>query len=122
MPGMQCLRAPTDAEARHLFTSAQQRAAGIFAARAASCRHPIDDIETFWSPMEKAQASRMLHYSFVGSPETVKRGLQHFIANTQVDEVMVGTAIFDHAARALLRDAGGGGEGSRRRKGGRVKC
>jgi len=73
--------------------------AGIFRGARGLLPAPIDDIETFWSPMEKAQASRMLHYSFVGSPETVKRGLQHFIANTQVDEVMVASAIFDHAKR-----------------------
>ncbi len=99
MAGCNVFLAPTDEEARHLFTSAQQRAAGIFRGARGLLPPPINDIETFWSPMEKAQASRMLHYSFVGSPETVKRGLQHFIANTQVDEVMVGTAIFDHAKR-----------------------
>ena len=99
MAGCNVFLAPTDEEARHLFTSAQQRAAGIFRGARGLLPAPIDDIETFWSPMEKAQASRMLHYSFVGSPETVKRGLQHFIANTQVDEVMVASAIFDHAKR-----------------------
>ncbi|MCA0316845.1 MAG: LLM class flavin-dependent oxidoreductase [Proteobacteria bacterium] len=99
MAGCNVFLAQTDEEARHLFTSAQQRAAGIFRGARGLLPAPIDDIETFWSPMEKAQASRMLHYSFVGSPETVKRGLQHFIANTQVDEVMVASAIFDHAKR-----------------------
>lgn len=99
MAGCNVFLAPTDAEARHLFTSAQQRAAGIFRGARGLLPPPIDDIETFWSPMEKAQASRMLHYSFVGSPDTVKRGLEHFIANTEVDEVMVASAIFDHGKR-----------------------
>jgi luciferase family oxidoreductase group 1 len=99
MAGCNVFLAPTDEEARHLFTSAQQRAAGIFRGARGLLPPPIADIETFWSPMEKAQASRMLHYSFVGSPETVKRGLEHFIANTQVDEVMVASAIYDHAKR-----------------------
>ncbi len=99
MAGCNVFLAPTDEEARHLFTSAQQRAAGIFRGVRGLLPPPIDDIETFWSPMEKAQASRMLQFSFVGSPETVKRGLQQFIANTQVDEVMVASAIFDHAKR-----------------------
>ncbi|WP_439573114.1 LLM class flavin-dependent oxidoreductase [Phreatobacter sp.] len=99
MAGCNVFLAPTDAEARYLFTSAQQRAAGIFRGARGLLPAPIDDIETFWSPMEKAQASRMLQYSFVGSPDTVKRGLEHFIANTQVDEVMVASAIFEHAKR-----------------------
>jgi luciferase family oxidoreductase group 1 len=97
--GCNVFLAPTDAEARHLFTSAQQRAAGIFRGVRGLLPPPIDDIETFWSPMEKAQASRMLQFSFVGSPETVKRGLEQFIANTQVDEVIVASAIFDHGKR-----------------------
>jgi luciferase family oxidoreductase group 1 len=99
MAGCNVVLAPTDAEARHLFTSAQQRAASIFRGTRGLLPPPIDDIESFWSPMEKAQASRMLHYSFVGAPETVRRGLEHFIANTGVDEVMVASAIHDHAKR-----------------------
>lgn len=99
MAGCNVVLAPTDAEARHLFTSAQQRAASIFRGTRGLLPPPIDDIESFWSPMEKTQASRMLHYSFVGAPETVRRGLEHFIANTGVDEVMVASAIHDHAKR-----------------------
>jgi alkanesulfonate monooxygenase SsuD/methylene tetrahydromethanopterin reductase-like flavin-dependent oxidoreductase (luciferase family) len=60
---------------------------------------PIDDIETYWSPTEKLQASRMLDCSFVGSPYTVKVALKEFIAKTGVDELMVSSAIYDHAAR-----------------------
>jgi luciferase family oxidoreductase group 1 len=99
MAGCNVFAAETDEEARHLFTSAQQRAAGIFRGQRGLLPPPIADIETFWSPMEKAQASRMLTYSFVGSAETVKRGLAQFIANTGVDEVMVASAIHDHSKR-----------------------
>ncbi len=99
MAGCNVFLAPTDEEARRLFTSAQQRAAGIFRGVRGLLPPPIDDIETFWSPMEKAQASRMLHFSFVGSPETVRRGLERFIAETGVDELMVASAIHDHAKR-----------------------
>jgi alkanesulfonate monooxygenase SsuD/methylene tetrahydromethanopterin reductase-like flavin-dependent oxidoreductase (luciferase family) len=41
----------------------------------------------------------MLARSFVGSPETVRRGLEMFIQETAADEVMVASAIHDHAAR-----------------------
>jgi alkanesulfonate monooxygenase SsuD/methylene tetrahydromethanopterin reductase-like flavin-dependent oxidoreductase (luciferase family) len=60
---------------------------------------PIDDIESYWSPAEKAQASRMLACSFVGSRETVRAGLERFIERTGADELMVASAIFDHRAR-----------------------
>ena len=70
---------------------------------------PIDDIEAYWSPAEKAQASAMLAYSVVGSPETVRAGVEQFRELTGVDELMVVTAIYDHAARVrsyeILADA-----------------
>jgi alkanesulfonate monooxygenase SsuD/methylene tetrahydromethanopterin reductase-like flavin-dependent oxidoreductase (luciferase family) len=49
--------------------------------------------------MEKANVERTLAYSIVGSPETVKRGLMNFIERTGADELIVGSQIFDHAAR-----------------------
>ena len=44
-------------------------------------------------------ASSMLTYAFVGSPETVRTGLQRFIEQTGVDELIVAAAIYDHSAR-----------------------
>ena len=44
-------------------------------------------------------ASRMLARSFVGSPLTVRAGLEAFMVETGVDELMVACAVYDHAAR-----------------------
>ena len=41
----------------------------------------------------------MLAYSFIGSEETVRRGLEQFIEETEVDELIVSSAVYDHAAR-----------------------
>jgi alkanesulfonate monooxygenase SsuD/methylene tetrahydromethanopterin reductase-like flavin-dependent oxidoreductase (luciferase family) len=41
----------------------------------------------------------MLRYAIVGSPETVRQGLERLVAETQADEVMVVSNIFEHAAR-----------------------
>jgi alkanesulfonate monooxygenase SsuD/methylene tetrahydromethanopterin reductase-like flavin-dependent oxidoreductase (luciferase family) len=41
----------------------------------------------------------MLECSFVGSPETVRRGLHEFSRQTAVDELIVAAAIHDHNAR-----------------------
>ena len=35
----------------------------------------------------------------VGTPETVKRGIEAFARRTNADEMMVTSHIFDHAAR-----------------------
>jgi luciferase family oxidoreductase group 1 len=99
MVGIQLVAAETDAEARRLFTTVQQGFTLLRRGRPGPQQPPIDDIEAFWSEHEKAQASHMLRYAIVGSPETVRRGLERLLAETQADEVMVVSNIFDHAAR-----------------------
>lgn len=91
--------ADTDAVARRLFTSLQQAFANMMRNARGKMQPPIDDIETYWSGAEKAQAQHMLTYSFVGSPQTVKRELGEFLRVTGVDELMVTGSIYDHEAR-----------------------
>jgi luciferase family oxidoreductase group 1 len=93
------IAAETDAEARRLFTSVEQAFTNMMRGTRGKLQPPISDIESYWSPPEKAQASRMLARSFVGGPETVRRGLESFIAETQADELIVASAIYDHKAR-----------------------
>ena len=99
MAGVNVIIADTDAEAHRLFTSIQMRFADMFRNARGYLKPPIDDIETYWTPAEKAQASRMLACSFVGSPSKVRAGLQNFVESTGVDELMVASAIHDHEAR-----------------------
>jgi luciferase family oxidoreductase group 1 len=99
LAGVNVIAAETDAEARRLFTSSQQQRANMFRGTRGKLPPPIDDIEAYWTPSEKIQAERTLTCSFVGSADTVRRGLEHFIANTGVDEVMAVAAIYDHGAR-----------------------
>jgi alkanesulfonate monooxygenase SsuD/methylene tetrahydromethanopterin reductase-like flavin-dependent oxidoreductase (luciferase family) len=60
---------------------------------------PIDDIEQYWSPAEKAHVSGMLRYAFIGSPATLKRSLGAFLRETGADEIMITAPIFDHEKR-----------------------
>ncbi len=99
MIGVNVIAADSDAEARRLFTSQQQSFTNIFRGTRGQLRPPIDDIESYWTPMEKAQASRMLAYSVVGSPKTVRAGLGALIDQTGADEIMVAAAVYDHDAR-----------------------
>jgi luciferase family oxidoreductase group 1 len=107
--GVNVFAAETDAAARRLFTSAQQQFTRMVRGTRGRLPPPIDDIESYWSLAEKAQASSMLACSFVGSQETVRAGLQKFVTDTGVDEVIVAAAIYDHSARLrsyeLLADA-----------------
>jgi luciferase family oxidoreductase group 1 len=99
MVGCNVVCAETDEEARRLFTSAQQSFTNIQRGRRGRLPPPIDDIEAYWTPEEKARASQMLARSFVGSPETVRDGLEAFVVETGADELIVAAAIHDHAAR-----------------------
>jgi luciferase family oxidoreductase group 1 len=99
MVGVNVVAAETDDEARRLFTSAQQSFTNLLRGTRGQLRPPIDDIETYWTPPEKARASNMLTYAFVGARETVRAGLEAFIARTGADELMVASAIYDHGAR-----------------------
>ena len=111
MVGANVIAADTDDAALRLFTSAQQAFTNLFRGTRGRLPPPIDDIETYWSPLEKAQASRMLACSFVGAPATVRAGLDELIARTGADEIIIAAAIYDHAARLrsyeLLAELGG---------------
>ena len=99
MAGINVFAADTDREAQRLFTSAQQQFTNMVRNRRGKLQPPIDDMESYWTPPEKAHVAGMLKYSFVGSPHTVRRGLDEFIRQTGVDELMVVCAIYDHRAR-----------------------
>ena len=43
--------------------------------------------------------SGLMHYSFIGSKQTVAAGLAQFQKETQVDELIVISHIYDHSAR-----------------------
>jgi luciferase family oxidoreductase group 1 len=99
MAGLHVVAADTDAEAKRLFTSTQQQFTNMVRNRRGKLQPPLDDIDTYWTPQEKLQASSMMTYAVHGSPATVRRGLEEFIALTRADELMVVSAIHDHAAR-----------------------
>lgn len=107
--GVNVVAADTDAEAQMLFTSAQQQFTNLIRGTPGRLPPPIDDIESYWTPAEKAHVASMLTCSFVGSRETVARGLEHFLNQTGVEELIVASAIYDHAARLrsyeILMDA-----------------
>ena len=99
MVGINAIVADDDATARWLFTSAQQTFTNIQRGNRGRLPRPIDDIESYWTPAEKERVGAMLHRSFVGSPQTVRAGLDRFVVETGADELIVAAAIHDHAAR-----------------------
>src|SRR6185312_16022452 len=99
MAGINVIAAETDAEARRLFTSLQQAFINLRRGAPGRLPPPIDDIDAYCSPLEKAMIDEALSRSFVGSPETIERGLRSFLVETRVDELMLAANIYDHTAR-----------------------
>jgi luciferase family oxidoreductase group 1 len=97
--GVNVIAAETDEEARFLATSQQMSFADIFRGQRRLMQPPIEDIDTYWTPMEKAQAGQMLDFSVIGSRETVRRGLQQIIERTQADELMIVSDMYDSQKR-----------------------
>ncbi len=99
MVGVNVIAAGSDAEARRLATTQQMSFANIFRGARGLSQPPIDDIETYWTPMEKAQAMRMLARSIIGSPDTVRQGVEALVKETGADELIVVSDVYEHSAR-----------------------
>jgi luciferase family oxidoreductase group 1 len=111
MVGCNAIVADTEDEAKRLFTSPQQNFTRMVRGTRGQLPPPVDDIEDFWSPMEKSQSSSMLACSFHGSKATIKDELAPLIEATGANELMVAAAIWDHKSRVrsfeLLAEAMG---------------
>lgn len=97
--GVNIIAAETDDEARRLATTQLMSFADIFRGARGLSRPPIDDIEQYWSPIEKAQAMQMLARSIVGSPGTVRKGMEALVQETGADELIIVSDVYDHAKR-----------------------
>ena len=99
MVGVNIIAADSDGEARRLATTQQMSFADIFRGTRGLSKPPIDDIDSYWSQVEKAQAQQMLARSIVGSVATVRAGMDALRRETQADELIVVSDVFDHSER-----------------------
>jgi len=99
MLGVNVFAADTDEEARLLFTSLQQAFVQLRMGRPGQLPPPVPGYEERLGPAERAMLEQALAVSVVGSPETVRQGLEEFFRETGADELMVTSQIFDHEAR-----------------------
>ena len=93
--------ADTDDKAAYLFTSLQQRFLGMQTGKRGPLPKPISvaEMNALGSPAERAGAEQMLAVKAVGSPAAVHARLTEIIAQTQADELIIASAVHDHAAR-----------------------
>lgn len=91
--------ADTDQEAERLFTTAQLTFAYLVRNKRGMLPPPVDNIDDYLHPIEKAHSSAMLARSFVGTPWKVRQQIDYFMRETGADELMVCDYIFDQNAR-----------------------
>jgi len=97
--GVNVIAAPTDEEARFLWTTQQMSIANLFRGTRGLSQPPIADIDTYWTPSERAQAQGFLSRTIIGSPDTVARGIAALTAETGADELIIVSDVFDHELR-----------------------
>jgi luciferase family oxidoreductase group 1 len=93
------IAADTEHEATKLATSFKRLYLGIITGQREKMKPPAEPNEWRIDSIQEAALQQMIKYSFIGTPEKVHHEMQQFLHETQVDELMITTPIYDHAAR-----------------------
>jgi len=99
MVAVQVIAAETDAAARRLFTTPQQRFLRLIRNQPVELLPPVDSMEPLWQDWERAAVENRLRAAIVGSDATVKAGLERLMGDTGADEVIVVTDTYEHRDR-----------------------
>ena len=99
MLGFNVFGADTDDEAHFLSTSMQQAFVNLRSGRPGRLPPPVADYAQRIGAQERAMLDHVLARSAIGSPATVAQRLHTFIEETQADELMIASQMFDHGAR-----------------------
>jgi luciferase family oxidoreductase group 1 len=89
--------ADSDEEGQFIFTSIQQAFASLRSGKPVRLPPPVESLSL--NPLLKEVVDQALSCALVGSPSTVKRGLDALLQKTQADEIIFTAQIYDHAAR-----------------------
>lgn len=110
MVAVQVIAAETDAAARRLFTTPQQRFLRLIRNQPVELLPPVDSMELLWQDWERAAVENRLGAAIVGSDSTVKEGLEKLVRDTGANEVIVVTDTYEHQDRleSYRRVAGAG--------------
>jgi len=99
MAGVNIIIADTDEEAERLATSLIRMIVGIFTGRRANVQPPTEMTEDLKDIMRNPQVHQMLKYSFIGSKATVKAQVKEFLVQSNADELIAVTHLYDINAR-----------------------
>ena len=97
--GINVIAADTDGEATWLATSGRQSFAALRRGMPTTLPPPSREFEREVVPFNVIPLHELQSVSMVGSPATVRTGLEAFIARTEPDELIVVSHIYSHDAR-----------------------
>jgi alkanesulfonate monooxygenase SsuD/methylene tetrahydromethanopterin reductase-like flavin-dependent oxidoreductase (luciferase family) len=60
---------------------------------------PVDSMDGLWTESERLLVESRLGVAAIGSPETVQQKLARFLSQTNVDELIFTSDLFDHRDR-----------------------
>src|SRR5690606_30906621 len=93
------IAADTDEEAHVLATSMYRMFLGIVTNTRRPLQPPVPSMDPFWSPEIEAAVKQMTACTFIGSQETLSKQLAAFVAETDADELMTTSNIYEQGAR-----------------------
>ncbi len=96
---VQVIAANTDATARRLFTTSQQRFLRLVRNQPVELLPAVDSMDPIWQDWERAAVQSKTRAAIVGSHETVRAGLENLVRDTGADEVIVVTDTYEHEDR-----------------------
>ncbi len=106
------IAADTNEAAEFLSTSLLQLLKGIVTGKRRPLPPPVTNINDLLTDDVRPLVNQMMHYSFIGNGQTVLNGITKFQQESEVDEIMVTSHIYDHGARVhsyeVLKEAVGG--------------
>ena len=95
LAGVNIIVADTDEQAQRLSTSLIRMIVGVLTGKRDYVQPPTEMSDDLVEIMQHPQVYQMLKYSFIGSKSTVKELVKKFLAETNADELIAVTHIFD---------------------------
>lgn len=99
MVAVQVIVAETDAAARRLFTTPQQRFLQLIRNGPVELLPPVDSMEPLWEEWERTAVEEKLAATIVGSDATVRVGLERLVQGTGAKEVIAVTDTYEPQSR-----------------------
>jgi luciferase family oxidoreductase group 1 len=99
MVGIPMVAADTDEQARRLSTTSAQKFLQLVRGEPFLSAPPVDSMDGLWTPQERALVHMKLGAQIVGGPETIRQKVAAFLAETQADELIISSDLYNHSDR-----------------------